>query len=184
MKKKIANSIEAALIIASYIMLWLPVLSLQYTKLKRPMPVATSVMKLTPKGTVYIITIIFIINVLMCLFSILEKKGYRDGKIHIFMPIVLFLYMASANQFKVGKIVEEWTVVENRFPSFLWLICMSSAIAISILKRSPLIVGFPKVEVKNSSQSTDELKKYKDLLDNNIITQEEFEQKKKQLLGL
>lgn len=34
-------------------------------------------------------------------------------------------------------------------------------------------------------QSTaDELKKYKDLLDSGVITQEEFDQKKKQLLGL
>ena len=32
--------------------------------------------------------------------------------------------------------------------------------------------------------SADELKKYKELADEGIITQEEFEQKKKQLLGL
>lgn len=32
--------------------------------------------------------------------------------------------------------------------------------------------------------NTDELKKYKELLDNEVITQEEFEAKKKQLLGL
>ena len=35
-----------------------------------------------------------------------------------------------------------------------------------------------------TSSSADELKKYKDLLDNGIISQEEFEAKKKQLLGL
>lgn len=41
------------------------------------------------------------------------------------------------------------------------------------------------VSMKEASfSSADELKKYKDLLDNGIITQEEFEQKKKQLLGL
>lgn len=44
-------------------------------------------------------------------------------------------------------------------------------------------------EKENSSTSTqissaDELKKFKDLLDNGVITQEEFEEKKKQLLGL
>ena len=32
--------------------------------------------------------------------------------------------------------------------------------------------------------NADELKKYKDLLDQNIITEEEFNAKKKQLLGL
>ena len=35
-----------------------------------------------------------------------------------------------------------------------------------------------------SSSNADELKKYKDLLDNGVINQEEFDQKKKQLLGL
>ncbi|MBR3928642.1 MAG: SHOCT domain-containing protein [Clostridia bacterium] len=32
--------------------------------------------------------------------------------------------------------------------------------------------------------SADELKKFKDLLDSGVITQEEFDTKKKQLLGL
>ncbi len=44
------------------------------------------------------------------------------------------------------------------------------------------------IEKKNKSQATisqaDELKKFKDLLDSGIITQEEFDAKKKQLLGL
>ena len=33
-------------------------------------------------------------------------------------------------------------------------------------------------------KTTDELKKYKELLDGGVITQEEFDAKKKQLLGL
>jgi len=44
-----------------------------------------------------------------------------------------------------------------------------------------------KLNRANSSSvpsSADELKKYKDLLDDGIITQEEFDAKKKQLLGL
>ena len=36
----------------------------------------------------------------------------------------------------------------------------------------------------NTSDVTDQIKKYKELLDNGILTQEEFESKKKQLLGL
>ena len=39
-----------------------------------------------------------------------------------------------------------------------------------------------KQEIPQSN--ADELKKYKDLLDSGVITQEEFDQKKKQLLGL
>ena len=40
------------------------------------------------------------------------------------------------------------------------------------------------VEAAPKDTNIDELKKYKDLLDQGIITQEEFEEKKKQLLGL
>lgn len=36
----------------------------------------------------------------------------------------------------------------------------------------------------NTMSAADEIKKFKDLLDNGIITQEEFDEKKKQLLGL
>lgn len=41
-----------------------------------------------------------------------------------------------------------------------------------------------KEVVKVSSSNADELKKYKELLDTGVITQEEFDAKKKQLLGL
>ena len=37
---------------------------------------------------------------------------------------------------------------------------------------------------KNENDPYEEIKKLKDLLENNIITQEEFDQKKKQLLNL
>ena len=55
---------------------------------------------------------------------------------------------------------------------------------------SNLLIERQYSEKQNTIQSTsptsnaDELKKYKDLLDNGIITQEEFDAKKKQLLGL
>jgi len=39
-------------------------------------------------------------------------------------------------------------------------------------------------QIVTATSSADELKKYKDLLDSGIITQEEFDAKKKQLLGL
>ena len=44
-----------------------------------------------------------------------------------------------------------------------------------------------KVEVekeKTENSSIDQLKQYKELLDDGVITQEEFDAKKKQLLGL
>ena len=40
------------------------------------------------------------------------------------------------------------------------------------------------IPLNNSTSNADELKKYKELLDGGVITQEEFDAKKKQLLGL
>lgn len=42
----------------------------------------------------------------------------------------------------------------------------------------------PTIQQEIPQSSADELKKYKDLLDNGVISQEEFDAKKKQLLGL
>ena len=42
----------------------------------------------------------------------------------------------------------------------------------------------PLAEKSTQQSAADELKKFKELLDSGIITQEEFEAKKKQLLGL
>ncbi len=41
-----------------------------------------------------------------------------------------------------------------------------------------------KTIVTEKSDSVDEIKKFKELLDSGIITQEEFDEKKKQLLSL
>lgn len=184
MKKRIANIVEIVLILISYGMLWLPLVSLQYTKMMRELPVSVSPMGLNTKATVCVITIVCLINIVMCMFSIFTKKEYKDGIVHVIMPIVMFFYLASMNSFSVGKIIGEWTVVENRFPSTILLICMVCVIVVSIVKRSPLIVGLPKVEVKSTGTNADELQKYKNLLDTGAITQEEFDAKKKQLLDL
>jgi primosomal protein N' (replication factor Y) len=59
-------------------------------------------------------------------------------------------------------------------------------IILAFLKRSKFIVSNcenTQTDSSNTSQA-DELKKFKDLLDSGVITQEEFDQKKKQLLGL
>ena len=52
---------------------------------------------------------------------------------------------------------------------------------------SELLINLQKTEdrtVEVKSSNADELKKYKELLDDGVITQAEFDAKKKQLLGL
>jgi len=51
-----------------------------------------------------------------------------------------------------------------------------------IARQDKSVNNIIKQEIPQSN--AEELKKYKDLLDNGIITQEEFDQKKKQLLSL
>ena len=59
-----------------------------------------------------------------------------------------------------------------------WRNVMTASIKEPVNNQSSAI---PKVE---NVSSADELKKYKDLLDSGVLTQEEFDAKKKQLLGL
>ena len=47
------------------------------------------------------------------------------------------------------------------------------------------VISLKSVEISTqNSSAADELKKFKELLDMEVITQEEFDAKKKQLLGL
>lgn len=56
--------------------------------------------------------------------------------------------------------------------------------AIEESKKANKEVPSPLTTIVQNTSDADESKKYKDLLDNGVITQEEFDAKKKQLLGL
>lgn len=53
-----------------------------------------------------------------------------------------------------------------------------------LISRQEKDIGTPMTKGIDKQSDADELKKYKDLLDSGIITQEEFDAKKKQILGL
>ena len=199
MKKKIANGLELILLIVSFILLWIPTLKVQYVVLLRELPLETYALALVEKGAAYGIIILYGINALMCLISIIVKPEHRDGKMHIIMPILLFLYNVSFLRVEIGTVAGKWEIVESNFPVPLFLGCMAGVFVISIVKRSTIIAGIPKVEeirqkssttdeskvveIRQKSSTADELKKYKELLDSGAITQEEYDVKKKQLLN-
>lgn len=56
--------------------------------------------------------------------------------------------------------------------------------AIEESKKANKEVPVSSTTIVQNTSDADELKKYKDLLDNGVITQEEFDAKKRQLLGL
>lgn len=73
----------------------------------------------------------------------------------------------------------EWTI------GWLYYIIIALHILTVILS---LVVKYKKFEDReakaNNSNTPEEIKKYKELLDSGVISQDEFDAKKKQLLGL
>jgi len=53
-----------------------------------------------------------------------------------------------------------------------------------LIERQKIPTSTTTIKQEIPQSNADELKKYKDLLDSGIITQEEFDAKKEQLLGL
>lgn len=132
----------------------------------------------------YVAFFFMFINAIICLVSIFGNSQDKDGKLHVAIPIIGLFFgflLLSANTS---------TLSINPLYKIFGILCLISIVVMSIIKRSSLVV--PKTEpqpqqIINNIQETsnaDELKKFKDLLDSGIITQEEFDEKKKQLLGL
>ena len=184
MKKKIANAVQLVLLIVSFIILNLKTIptssdsfrvsALQYIDL-----------------TEYFVTLIpmyalYILCAVMCIISIISKGIYKDGKAHCVVAILLFIItiynvLAYTPAFGINE--------KHYFPGALFAGLLFAVVIISFAKRSSVIAESKETQqtVVNNIQKTsnaDELKKYKDLLDNGAITQEEFENKKKELLGL
>ena len=190
MKKRIANGIQLIFMLVAFIILWIPCIKIQYVDLIRDMPIKTHAIGIMDKGTAYALFAIFAVTALMCIVSIIANPEHKDGKMHIIMPIIMFFYSTIGNVTEGSAVGTEWIIVESKFPTYLYLGCLAMVIVMSIVKRSSVITGLSSKKEKtvinniHKSSNADELKKYKDLLENGTITQEEFDAKKKQLLGL
>lgn len=94
-----------------------------------------------------------------------------------------FERIASVNKIAYGGLSIQTTGQENIKYRFLKNQAeMIESISSNIAKMQ--MTQAHSIADKNSNSAADELKKYKDLLDNGTILQEEFDAKKKQLLGL
>ena len=96
---------------------------------------------------------------------------------------VLWCLISHYNIISLGSQVGNWEIIGNNFPIAAFEVCALGVVILGFAKRSTLIAGLPKVVVKQESTKADELKKYKELLDSGAITQEEYDNKKKELLG-
>lgn len=190
MKKKIANAIQLVLLIVVFIILKMPTVSVKLVNSKTGITFEESMFDLMDhyQPTYYPFCVLSILLVIMCIISIVSKSGHRDGKVHSFLPVLWFINVNLCAIFVQGQIgVVE--VVSYNFPATLFEICAFGIVVLGFAKRSSFIAGEPEEKViiaQTIPQTTDadELGKYKELLDKGAITQEEYDAKKKQLLGL
>lgn len=125
------------------------------------------------------------VNAIICLVSVLGNSTDRDGKAHVAFAIVaaFLCFWSLITDFTLSPVHLEISALYKAFV----ILCSIAIVVIAVIKRSSRIV--PAVEksattIIQAASSADELKKYKELLDSGVITQEEFDAKKKQLMGL
>lgn len=170
------------------------VLSLVYsirwgTKWEHSIEEAISYGYFTPFWCGLIICIIFIVIYLwigQCAIIVTDRRVY--GKVafgkQVDLPIDLISAVGTISLFKGVSVatssgVIKFTLVKNSTEVFN---AISALLRERQNKTNHEVHTTIKQEIPQSN--ADELKKYKDLLDNGVISQEEFDAKKKQLLGL
>ena len=130
-----------------------------------------------------------LLGVVMCVISAIRNDYRRDGFSHVLVSVISFLIVACGIFLlieRVSTVVHTGVINGFAWKSIFSLIGIS--FVINLVKRSNLIVPAkprkPAVVVQKSNSNADELKKYKELLDSGVISQEEFDAKKKQLLDM
>ena len=158
-----------------------------------------------------IILVLLGLNLILCLASILSKKNSKDPVIHTVLPIftlvatvVLIFFLSNMAKFQIieANYTKSTNIISlsqmnpvysaaSKSKYLILLIVFLFYIILCFIKRSRFVVKQEKntevVAVSMASpeiSNAEELKKYKDLFDSGVITREEFDAKKKQLLGL
>ena len=130
------------------------------------------------------VVVCWVVCIAVILWSILRNKDHK--LIWLFPCICLapfFAFIAYANRAEYN-----W---DGGYTSYAvnWMFYVS--VALQICAAAIMVIGMTGKELPFASpkpvqkiSEADELSKYKELLDNGVISQEEFDAKKKQLLGL
>ena len=135
--------------------------------------------------------VLLLLGTVMCLISALRNKSGRDGVSHTivsFLSALVVVWVIAMLGHMYNRASTFYTITANGLPLKILFILLGAAIVCNMLKRSRLITPKAKKEIviqhNEPTSHADELKKYKELLDSGVISQEEFDAKKKQLLGL
>lgn len=129
------------------------------------------------------LTILFFLWMSGCSITVTNKRVYGIGAFRkrVDLPFDMIssvgggLFYSIAVATSSGKI--KFWFVENKNDIY-------NVISKCLVERQNKGVSESKINQKASQSDADELKKFKELLDSGVITQEEFETKKKQLLGM
>lgn len=151
-----------------------------------------------PMGWIFVVLVLFSLIVLF--FEVLEKKKFNKiiSIVLSALSLVVFLIISSYISSKSGGSYEyngdlRRSHLEMGILFYVNIVLLLITTVFNIVKNSIKEKNTNNINFninKNNqpniipSSEADEIKKYKDLLDNNAITQEEFDEKKKQLLNL
>lgn len=191
MKKKFANAVQLVLLIASFIILNLRNITVIGDSVWSE-PYETSAINLIGRFPIMLVPmyVLFLLSAVMCIISIVTKSTYKDGKTHGVVAILLFIDTVYNIIACTSGGIDGFTVISSeKFPGTLLIGLLFAVVVVAFAKRASFIADAKETQqtVVNNIQETtnaDELKKYKDLLDSGAISQEEFDAKKKKLLGL
>lgn len=143
---------------------------------------------------VMIFIVLVVISIVMCIISF-ARKNHKDNIMHALLSLLNFGYscyilLGGAYRAEGSYTTLHFTDITIAPIANVIIVLFFVVAILGFVKRSKMIVPTEETQpqqIINNIQETsnaDELKKYKDLLDNGAITQEEFEAKKKQLLEL
>lgn len=187
MKKKIANIIELAVLLATFVILCTSTVVV-YSAQKSAVSIfdyeSIGILTLMSDGLlIYPMYFFYVMIALMCIISIVTNNKHKDGKLHSFLPVLWFISV-NVNLALVGGHVTTWRFHSfDGFPIKLFEILAVGVMVIGFAKRSSIIAGVTEEKAVNAELSkADELAKFKELLDKGVITQEEYNKKKKQIL--
>ena len=186
LKKRIANAVELFLLVVSFVIMCLNTITKVSIGSWGATPYKTSLLNCISEDIIKFIPmcILFGICAVMCILSIVSKNKDKDGKAHIAVAVILFI---SATYNTISCTIGD-EFINFDFPFTVLIAIWFAIVVVAIAKRSSLIAGSENKEIiiNNIIDNTnaDELKKYKNLLDSGAITQEEYNEKKKQLLNL
>ena len=127
------------------------------------------------------ITLFLLVASFVCLFSALLEKRNILSKLSAWLPLASFVsllaFVGGCSQIDYENYAG-YRYQIGRLGSILVIISVVSAVLSLVVKYAKLDDAPAKKVPVGQTSKADEIKKYKDLLDSGIITQEEFEAKK------